>query len=65
MAATPKLTVAAIRQLASADVFERGQEYYDGGAVLTLVRRGPILARVDSVEESFFEEAVEPGFARR
>jgi len=34
-------------------------------ALLTLVRRGPILARVDAVEESFFEEEVEPGFQRR
>jgi acylphosphatase len=33
-------------------------------ALLTLVRRGPVLARVDSVEESFFEDAVEPGFIR-
>src|SRR5687768_8337651 len=43
MAATPTLTVAAIRQLASPDVFERGEEYYDGGAVLALVRRGDVL----------------------
>ena len=34
-------------------------------ALLTLARRGPLLARVDSVEERFFEEEVEPGFARR
>jgi acylphosphatase len=34
-------------------------------ALLTLVRRGPILARVDTVVESFFEEEVEPGFQRR
>jgi acylphosphatase len=34
-------------------------------ALLTLCRRGPILARVDAVEETFFEEEVEPGFFRR
>lgn len=34
-------------------------------ALLTLVRRGPTLARVDSVEESFHEDEVEPGFIRR
>ncbi|WP_431268772.1 acylphosphatase [Dankookia sp. P2] len=34
-------------------------------ALLTLVRRGPVLARVDSVEERFFEEEVAPGFVRR
>jgi acylphosphatase len=33
-------------------------------ALLTLVRRGPVMARVDSVEESFFEDEVEPGFVR-
>ncbi|MDO9709534.1 acylphosphatase [Paracraurococcus lichenis] len=34
-------------------------------ALLTLVRRGPRLARVDAVEERFWEEEVEPGFLRR
>ncbi|MFC7473939.1 acylphosphatase [Dankookia sp. GCM10030260] len=34
-------------------------------ALLTLARRGPILARVDSVLESFHEDEVEPGFQRR
>lgn len=34
-------------------------------ALLTLVRRGPRLARVDSVEERFWEEEVPPGFFRR
>ena len=33
-------------------------------ALLTLARRGPMLARVDAVEESFFEDEVEPGFIR-
>ncbi|NOG69007.1 acylphosphatase [Roseicella sp. DB1501] len=33
-------------------------------ALLTLVRRGPRLARVDAVEETFWEEEVAPGFAR-
>ena len=33
-------------------------------ALLTACRRGPLLARVDSLEESFFEEAVEEGFRR-
>lgn len=34
-------------------------------ALLSLVRRGPVLARVDAVEESFFEDDVAPGFVRR
>ncbi len=43
MAETPVLTVAAIRQLASPEVFARGEEYYRRGAVLALVRRGDVL----------------------
>ncbi len=34
-------------------------------ALLTLVRRGPVLARVDSVEERFWEDEVPEGFVRR
>ena len=34
-------------------------------ALLSLARRGPRLARVDAVEETFWEEEVEPGFQRR
>ncbi|TCZ65393.1 acylphosphatase [Roseicella aquatilis] len=34
-------------------------------ALLTLARRGPRLARVDAVEERFFEGEVELGFVRR
>ena len=34
-------------------------------ALLSLVRRDPVLARVDAVEESFFEDDVAPGFVRR
>ncbi|MBK1662316.1 acylphosphatase [Paracraurococcus ruber] len=34
-------------------------------ALLTLLRRGPRLARVDSIEETFWEEEVPPGFFRR
>lgn len=34
-------------------------------ALLTLVRRGPVLARVDAVEERFWEQEVPEGFARR
>jgi uncharacterized Zn finger protein len=43
MAAKPTLTIAAIRQLAAPEVFERGEEYYEDGAVLGLVRRGDVL----------------------
>jgi acylphosphatase len=35
------------------------------GAVLLAARRGPPLARVDSIEESFAEPPAEPGFHRR
>lgn len=34
-------------------------------ALLSLCRRGPLLARVDRIEESLAEEPVEPGFHRR
>lgn len=34
-------------------------------AMLTLCRRGPFLARVDAIEESFAEAPPEPGFLRR
>ncbi len=34
-------------------------------ALLTLCRRGPRLARVDGVEETFWEGEVQPGFVRR
>jgi uncharacterized Zn finger protein len=41
------LSEGAIRQQASAESFQRGQDYYRGGAVLSLVRRGDVLqARV-------------------
>jgi len=35
------------------------------GTVLLTARRGPAAARVDSIEESFAEPPVEPGFGRR
>ena len=35
----PKLTEASIRQHASADSYHRGREYYEQGAVLSIVRR--------------------------
>ena len=35
----PKVTEASIRQHASADPYRRGREYYEQGAVLSLVRR--------------------------
>ena len=35
------------------------------GAVLLAARRGPPLARVDRIEESFAEAPAEPGFQRR
>ncbi len=34
-------------------------------AMLTLCRRGPFLARVDAIEESFCPPPEEPGFKRR
>lgn len=34
-------------------------------ALLSLCRRGPTLARVDALEETFWEDEVEPGFFRR
>lgn len=36
----PKVTKTAIHELASPEVVERGQDYYESGAVLSLVRRG-------------------------
>jgi len=33
--------------------------------LLSLARRGPTLARVDAVEETFWEGEVGPGFVRR
>jgi uncharacterized Zn finger protein len=35
----PKVTEASIRQQASADSYHRGREYYEQGAVLSIVRR--------------------------
>jgi acylphosphatase len=35
------------------------------GAVLLAARRGPPMARVDRIEESFAEPPAEPGFGRR
>jgi acylphosphatase len=34
-------------------------------AMLTLARRGPVLARVDAITEEFAAPPDEPGFARR
>jgi len=34
------------------------------GALLTAARRGPTLARVDRIEESFAEDPPDPGFHR-
>ena len=34
-------------------------------ALLTLCRRGPLLARVDALEETFWDGEVVPGFSRR
>ena len=39
----PKLTETAIRQSASAESFQRGHDYYQQGAVLSLVQRGTVL----------------------
>src|SRR5690348_2479064 len=39
----PGLTEALIRQHATPDSFQRGQEYSRGGAVLSVVRRGSVV----------------------
>jgi len=39
----PGLSEGSIHQQAAAESFRRGQEYYRGGAVISLVRRGDVL----------------------
>src|SRR5215470_16886102 len=39
----PELTETAIRQSASAESFQRGRDYYQQGAVLSLVQRGTVI----------------------
>ncbi len=47
----PKLTEAMVRQGATGESFERGYEYYDEGAVLSLImREGVLHARVEGSE---------------
>src|SRR4051812_8951327 len=53
MAELPRLTESQVRALASAESFARGQEYYQDGAVLDLVRRGTQLYA--EVEGSAYE----------
>src|SRR5260370_25541002 len=36
----PKVTKAGIQAIASPEVIERGEDYYESGAVLSLIRRG-------------------------
>jgi uncharacterized Zn finger protein len=53
MAPLPPITTATIRHQASADSYERGQDYYDQGAVLHVTRRGQELQA--EVEGSQYE----------
>ncbi len=47
----PDLTETTIRQYASAESFQRGRDYYEQGAVLSLVQRGMVLqAEVEGSE---------------
>ena len=41
--AWPELTEAQIRQYAAEETFQRGREYYRQGAVVGLIKRGPVL----------------------
>jgi uncharacterized Zn finger protein len=52
----PSLTEAIIRQGASAESFRRGREYYENGAVASLVRRGnAIQAEVEGSQYEPYE----------
>lgn len=53
MSQTPDLTEAAIRRLARPQSFERGEDYYERGAVLEITRRGELLRA--TVEGSQYE----------
>jgi uncharacterized Zn finger protein len=49
----PPLSEATIRQQATARSFRRGENYYHGGAVISLARRGNVLEA--AVEGSHYE----------
>ena len=49
----PSLSEAAIRRRATAESFSRGEDYYQGGAVVSLVQRGNVLQA--EVEGSQYE----------
>ena len=49
----PNLTETTIRQHASAESFERGRNYYQQGAVLSLVQRGMVLQAEVEGSKSF------------
>jgi uncharacterized Zn finger protein len=49
----PNLSKSAIRRHATAESFQRGQDYYRGGAVGTLIRRGDTIQA--EVEGSRYE----------
>jgi uncharacterized Zn finger protein len=53
MGQSPALTEAAIRNLARSQSYDRGENYYDEGAVLDIVRRGDVLRA--EVEGSQYE----------
>jgi len=53
MSQTPALTEAAVRNLARPQSYDRGEDYYEQGAVIDVVRRGDML-RAD-VEGSQYE----------
>ncbi len=52
------LTEAVIREHASSESFGRGEEYYDRGAVLSLMRRGNVLRGEVAGSESPYEVRV-------
>jgi len=53
MGQSPALTEAAVRNLARPQSYDRGENYYDEGAVLDIVRRGDVLRA--EVEGSQYE----------
>ncbi len=56
----PGLTENAVREGASAESFRRGQEYYDEGAVVSLVRRGNVIeAEVEGSQPEPYSVRVE------
>src|SRR5438067_13906586 len=56
----PNLTESVVRQRSSAESFQRGREYFEEGAVLSLLRRGDTLfAEVEGSEPEPYEVRVD------